>query len=193
MRGAPAGLQLRAYSIKAVPTNLGVSKTLLSLCNGIQLMDIGKEIKQGKFKNEYQKMLVNIFFTSGWLSSKHSCTLKPYGISVQQYNILRILRGQHPAPVTVNLLIERMLDKNSNASRLVEKLRLKKLVERAICPSDRRSVNVVITAKGLSLLTQLDPQEDAFLKALKNISVKEAELLNSLLDRLRGSDANTEK
>jgi DNA-binding MarR family transcriptional regulator len=148
-------------------------------------MEIGKEIKQEKFKNEHQKMLINILFTSGWLSSKHACSLKPYGISVQQYNILRILRGQYPNPVTINLLIDRMLDKNSNASRLVEKLRLKKLVDRAICEKDRRAVNVVITQKGLTLLTELDKQEDFFLKELKSLSAKEAELLSSLLDKLR--------
>lgn len=148
-------------------------------------MEIGREIKQEKFKNEHQKMLINILFTSSWLSSKHACTLKPYGISVQQYNILRILRGQYPAPVTINLLIDRMLDKNSNASRLVEKLRLKKLVDRAICEKDRRAVNVVITQKGLTLLTELDKQEDTFLKDLKSLNSKEAELLSNLLDKLR--------
>jgi DNA-binding MarR family transcriptional regulator len=148
-------------------------------------MKIGEAIKQSKFKSEHQKMLINILFTSGWLTSKHAASLKPFGISVQQYNILRILRGQHPNPATVNLLIDRMLDKNSNASRLVEKLRLKKLVERAICPDDRRSVNVVITNKGLNLLEELDEQDDIFIKELKKISEKEAEQMNILLDKLR--------
>jgi DNA-binding MarR family transcriptional regulator len=98
---------------------------------------------------------------------------------------LRILRGQHPNPVTINLLIERMLDKNSNASRLVEKLRLKKLVERAVSTDDRRAVNVIITQKGLALLTELDKLEEVFLKELKSITAKEAELLSSLLDKIR--------
>jgi len=149
-------------------------------------MEIGKEIKQSKFKNENQKMLINILFTSGWLSAKHSSNLKPHGISTQQFNILRILRGQHPKPATVNLLIDRMLDKNSNASRLVEKLRLKKLVERAVCPEDRRAVNVIITQKGLDLLTELDKEETNHIKELKNLSEKEAEQINFLLDKLRG-------
>jgi DNA-binding MarR family transcriptional regulator len=149
-------------------------------------MEISKEIKQTKFKNEYQKMLINILFTSGWLSSKHTCNLKPYGISTQQFNILRILRGQHPKPATVNLLIDRMLDKNSNASRLVEKLRIKKLVDRAVCPEDRRAVNVIITQKGLNLLEELDKKDGAFLNELKNLSVKEAATINALLDKLRG-------
>lgn len=149
-------------------------------------MEIGKEIKQAKFKNEYQKMLINILFTSGWLSAKHTSNMKPFGISTQQYNILRILRGQHPKPATVNLLIDRMLDKNSNASRLVEKLRVKKLVERAICPEDRRAVNVIITQRGLDLLDKLDKMDGSFLKELKNLSEKEAAQVNLLLDKLRG-------
>lgn len=148
-------------------------------------MEIGTEIKQAKFKSEHQKMLINILYTSSWLSSKHGASLKPYGISQQQYNIMRILRGQHPKPATVNLLIERMLDKNSNASRLVEKLRIKKLVERAICCEDRRAVNVIITKKGLELLTELDQNEDQFLINLKKISVAEAEQINLLLDKMR--------
>jgi len=149
-------------------------------------MEIGKEIKQAKFKNEYQKVLINILFTSGWLGSRHSMGLKPYGISPQQYNILRILRGQYPKPATINLLIDRMLDKNSNASRLVEKLRLKKLVDRATCEDDRRAVNVLITQKGLDLLEELDKNESNMLKELRNLSEKEAEQLNGLLDKLRG-------
>lgn len=148
-------------------------------------MRIGKEISQDKFKNEHQKMLINILFTSSWLSVRHAATLKPHGISTQQYNILRILRGQYPKPATVNLLIERMLDKNSNASRLVEKLRVKKLVERAICPEDRRAVNVIITKKGLDLLEELDKYENEFLKGLKSLSTEQAEQLNLLLDTLR--------
>lgn len=149
-------------------------------------MEIGKEIKQSKFKSEHQKMLINILFTSGWLNSKHGSNLKPHGISSQQYNLLRILRGQHPKPATVNLLIERMLDKNSNASRLVEKLRLKKLVERATCPEDRRAVNVVITKKGLDLLVELDSLEETFIEELReNLTEQEAAQINLLLDKLR--------
>ncbi len=156
------------------------------MCNKPKKLEIGKEIKQAKFKNEYQKMLINILFTGNWLSAKHALNLKPYGISSQQFNLLRILRGQHPKPASVNLLIDRMLDKNSNASRLVEKLRLKKLVERTICPEDRRAVNVMITQKGLDLLAELDKHELTFLKELKNLSEKEAETINLLLDKLRG-------
>jgi DNA-binding MarR family transcriptional regulator len=149
-------------------------------------MEIGKEIKQEKFRNEHHKLVINILFTSSWLGALHASNLKPFGISTQQFNILRILRGQHPKPATVNLLIDRMLDKNSNASRLVEKLRTKNLIERATCPEDRRAVNVVITKKGLDLLTELDKQEVVFLKGLKNLSSEQAQQLNFLLDTLRG-------
>ena len=149
-------------------------------------MEIEKEIKQSKFKNEHHKMLINLMFTTAWLTAKHAQVLKPHGISTQQYNLLRILRGQHPKPATVNLLIERMLDKNSNASRLVEKLRIKKLVERAVCAEDRRAVNVVITQKGLDLLAELDLKEENFLSDLKTLSDEEATQMNLWLDKLRG-------
>ncbi len=152
----------------------------------LNIMEIGKEIKQTKFKSEYQKLLINIIFTSNWLGAAHACSLKTYGISPQQYNLMRILRGQHPKPATVNLLIDRMLDKNSNASRLVEKLRLKKLVERATCPDDRRAVNVIITDKGLDMLNEIDQQDSNFMKLLKKLDEQEAGQLNSLLDKLRG-------
>ena len=149
-------------------------------------MEIGKEIKQSKFKNEHHKLFINILFTGSWLNTKQTCHIKPYGISSQQYNILRILRGQHPNPATVNLLIDRMMDKNSNASRLVEKLRMKNLVERATCPDDRRAVNVAISKKGLDLLIEMDKCEEKCINELKTLSSKEAEQLNSFLDKLRG-------
>ncbi len=149
-------------------------------------MEIGKEIKQNKFQSEYHKMIINLLFTGSWLNLKNAANLKSYEISPQQFNILRILRGQHPTPATVNLLIERMLDKNSNASRLVEKLRLKKLVERATCEEDRRAVNVVITGKGLKLLKELDEEEKKWKEEMKTLTVEEARQLNFLLDKLRG-------
>lgn len=148
-------------------------------------MEIGKEIKQAKFQDEYHKMILNLFFTGSWLNLKNAAHLKPYGISPQQFNILRILRGQHPKPATVNLLIERMLDKNSNASRLVEKLRIKKLVERAVCDEDRRAVNVVITEKGLELLKELDKEEKKWKKEWAVLTEEEAKEMNRLLDKLR--------
>ena len=91
------------------------------------MMKLEEEIKQATFKNEFHKSIINIVYTSGWLSTILTQRLKPYDISIQQFNILRILRGQHPKPATVLLIQERMLDKMSNASRLVEKLRIKNM------------------------------------------------------------------
>ncbi len=149
-------------------------------------MELEKEIRQKKFKNEYQKLIVNLLYTSSWLHALQSQHLKPFGITVQQYNILRILRGQHPCPATVNLLKERMLDKMSNASRLVEKLRVKGLVERHQCSQDRRAVDVLITEKGLALLAQLDAVAEQWEEPFRNITEAEAREANRIFDKLRG-------
>ena len=150
----------------------------------LHIMRIDEEIKS-KFTSEYQKAIVNIIYTSNWLENRHSILLKPFGISTQQFNLLRILRGQHPKPASVNLLIDRMLDKTSNASRLVEKLRKKELVERRICEADRRQVDVLITNKGLDLLKELDIITKEFHNQLKEISEHEIEMINNILDKLR--------
>jgi DNA-binding MarR family transcriptional regulator len=149
-------------------------------------MQIEKEIKQDKFKNEYHKLSVNILYTGSWLSIKNQAHLKPFGLTYQQYNILRILRGQYPNPATVSLLIDRMLDKMSNASRLVEKLRQKKLVERRTCKNDRRAVDVIITERGLDLLTEIETHDPEWEKVFTALTAAEAKELDNLLDKLRG-------
>jgi len=149
-------------------------------------MKIEDEIKQSKFSSDYIKAIINIVYTSNYLSLQHTKTLKPHGISPEQFNILRILRGQYPKPATVKLLIERMLNKSSNASRLVEKLRLKGLVERKEVPNNRREVDVVITQKGLDLLTTLDKEEQSREKNFKHLNPDELKELNRLLDAFRG-------
>ncbi len=149
-------------------------------------MKLEDEIKQSTFKNEYHKLVVNLLFTGSWLTFKSSEMLRPYRLTTQQYNILRILKGQFPNPVTVNLLIERMLDKMSNASRIVDRLVAKKLVERTACLKDRRCVDVLITEKGIKLLDKILKTEDQFEARFNKLSNKEAKELNMLLDRLRG-------
>lgn len=149
-------------------------------------MKIEDEIKQDKFKSEYQKLAINLIFTGNWINSKNAELLKPYKLTSQQYNLLRILRGQYPNPVTVNLLIERMLDKMSNASRIVDRLVKKNLVLRKSCPEDRRRVDIVITDKGMKLLDKIDLDEDKWEKRFENLTAKEATELNNFLDRLRG-------
>jgi DNA-binding MarR family transcriptional regulator len=149
-------------------------------------MEIEKEIVQRKFKSPLQKVVVNIAYTSSWLISKESTQLKPFGVTLQQYNILRILRGQHPSPATITLLTERMLDKMSNASRLVDKLQAKGLVDRKICPHDRRQADVLINNLGLSVLKEMDAAMEIVDLSLGQLSDAELELLSNLLDRLRG-------
>ncbi|WP_022823230.1 MarR family winged helix-turn-helix transcriptional regulator [Hymenobacter norwichensis] len=147
-------------------------------------MKIEDEIKQPTFSDVYQKGLINILYTAGWIGQRNTIQLKQYGITAPQFNVLRILRGQHPKPATVNLLIERMLDKTSNASRIVDKLELKKLVTRTVCPSNRRAVDIRITEAGLQLLSEIDivfAQEPQ----LRNLTEAEAIQLNDLLDKIR--------
>ncbi len=149
-------------------------------------MKLEEEIKQNKFKNEYEKLAVNILYTHGWLISKHAEILKKFGVTTTQYNILRILRGQHPNAAPISLLKDRMLDKMCDASRLVERLRSKGLVIRKTCKEDRRKVNVVISRKGLNTLSKLDKYENQLELHFKNISKSEAKEMNNLLDKLRG-------
>ena len=111
-------------------------------------MKLEQEIKQPKFRNEYHKLAVNVLYTNGWLVNLYSSLFSKHDITSNQYNILRILRGQYPNPVTINLLKERMLDKMSDASRLVERLRRKGFVKRDLSSKDRRCVDVFITEKG---------------------------------------------
>ena len=150
-------------------------------------MKLEDEIAQRKFRNERHKVAVNIIYTFSWLTALHSKIFKEHGITGQQFNVLRILRGQYPKPTSVKLIRERMLDKMSDASRIVEKLRQKKLVERHTSDHDRRHVDVFITKKGLKVLSLLDSRDQEFDNHLANLSAKEAELLNQLLDKMRGA------
>jgi DNA-binding MarR family transcriptional regulator len=149
-------------------------------------MKLEEEIAQKKFRNEHHKVAVNIIYTFSWLTSFHQEFLKPHGITEQQYNILRILRGQHPNPATIKLIRERMLDKMSDASRLVEKLRVKGLAERTVSKKDRRQVDVRITQKGLDLLSKIDQEDGKMDEFMSHVTVEEAKTLNDLLDKLRG-------
>jgi DNA-binding MarR family transcriptional regulator len=149
-------------------------------------MKLEEEIAQRKFRNQRHKAAVNILYTYGWLSALQSGIFKKHGITTQQFNVLRILRGQHPQPTTVKLIKNRMLDKMSDASRIVEKLRQKGLVVRHTNDHDRRHVDVFITKKGLKVLSGLDKCDKDFDNHSANLSLKETEQLNILLDKMRG-------
>ena len=148
-------------------------------------MNLEKEI-QSKFESEYQKVVVNVVYTYNWVTSILKKRVDQHQITLQQFNILRILRGQYPKPATVNLLKDRMLDKMSDASRIVDRLVQKGLVTREVNQKDRRAVDIIISEKGLEILTKLDPvitPEDV-LKA--NIPEEDVVRLNHLLDKMRG-------
>ena len=149
-------------------------------------MKLEQEIKQDKFKSEIHKLAVNIIYTHSWFNSFQNEWLCKYNLTTQQYNILRILRGQYPDPASINLLKDRMLDKMSDASRLVERLRLKGMVQRKNCKEDRRRAEVIITQKGLDTLKDLDSIEDKFSEVFSNISEEDAKTINDLLDKMRG-------
>lgn len=149
-------------------------------------MRLEDELKQDKFQSEHQKAVLNILFTSNKFESDSTKTLKPFGISSQQYNVLRILKGQKGEAISVNNIMSRMIDKMSNASRLVEKLRKKELIERVICEHDRRQVDVKITNSGLKLLEEADKSMNNFADLKDRISENEALQLNKLLEKIRG-------
>jgi DNA-binding MarR family transcriptional regulator len=149
-------------------------------------MKLEEEIKQEKFRNEYHKLAVNIVFTHNWLMGLQLEIFNVFGITANQFNILRILRGQYPNPATINLLKERMMDKMCDASRLVERLRLKGYAKRELSLDDRRRVDVIITGEGLNLLSEIDKLNSKYDSFFENLSGDEAILLNDLLDKMRG-------
>jgi DNA-binding MarR family transcriptional regulator len=148
-------------------------------------MSIEQDIQQEKFSNEHEKAAINILFTSSWLHNINSARFKPHDITPEQFNVLRILRGSHPKKMMLADITSRMLDKNSNATRLVEKLRQKGFVNREICENNRRQVDISITEKGLGVLKNIDSEEAVWLATLKNITKAEAQELNRVLDKLR--------
>jgi DNA-binding MarR family transcriptional regulator len=147
-------------------------------------MELEKEIDQKNFASEYHKLQVNLLYTGKWAEYRNSCFFKKWDLTGQQYNVLRILRGSSPKPATVQYLTERMLDKSSNASRLVDKLEEKGLAQRKTCPSNRRAVDVSITQTALDLLAQIDNELNGQPFSDK-LTYGEVLLLNSLLDKLR--------
>jgi DNA-binding MarR family transcriptional regulator len=149
-------------------------------------MKIEKEIHQEKFINEYQKLLINLIFTNNWLAAHNRNFFDDAGITVQQFNILRILRGAQESLSTLQIR-DRMLDKMSDTSRIVDRLILKGLAKKSINKFDKRLVCVSITTKGLALLKKMDPNESEMFSVMRNLTEMEAKQMNKFLDKLRGS------
>lgn len=148
-------------------------------------MSLEEAIKQKTFSDEKEKLAVNLTYTANWLNSQVKALLKKYKLTPQQYNVLRILRGQSPNPSSVLLIKDRMLDKESNVSRLIDKLVSSKLVTRKQCPNDRRQLDVTITEKGIEMLGDLDNRMRQLFNEILNVSESEASSLNSTLDKVR--------
>ncbi len=159
----------------------------LNVCTYICVVrSIGEEIKQTEFSDVYQKLGINILFTAAWFGDMNRNALKDFDISLPQYNILRILRGQKGQAISVAGLCERMIDKSSNASRIVDKLEARKLVSRVVCDKDRRQVDVMMTIKGTTLLEELDKKVPTFKTIMaRKLSIQQAENLNLALDLIR--------
>ncbi len=151
-------------------------------------MKIEEEIHQKKFRNEYQKAGINLIYTHNWLSTKQKNFFSRYEITPQQFNVLRFFRGQHPGSISTSAIRERMLDRSSDASRIVDRIHKLGLVNKNPCPADKRLVDVTISDKGLQLLEKIDTVIEELDKSVGNLSPAEAEELNRLLDKIRSAD-----
>lgn len=150
-------------------------------------MSLEKDINQKVFRNEHQKGVINLIYTCNWLNEKMKSFFEKEDITSQQFNILRILRGAG-VPISTLQIRERMLDKMSDTSRLVDRLVLKGLAKKNICKNDKRLVDVSISPKGKKLLEKIDIHEDEMDAVFGNLSLAETKTLNNLLDKIRNSD-----
>ena len=148
-------------------------------------MKIDEEI-QGKFEDDYHRAVVNLSYTYSWMNNSMRCKFEKHNLTSQQFNILRILRGQYPNPATINLLKERMIDKMSDASRIVDRLVQKELVSRCTNDKDRRAVDIRISEEGLNVLSKMDQEFKTRDMLQNNLTPAEAQALSDLLDKLRG-------
>ena len=147
-------------------------------------MGIEQDIQQPNFRNEFQKMGINLLFTANWLNEQIGKILSEEGVTQQQYNILRILRGS-ATPLSTLKIRERMLDKMSDTSRIVDRLIAKELVVKNTCEKDKRLVDITLSPKGLDLVDQLDQLNDRIDDLLKGINASEAATMNQILDKIR--------
>lgn len=151
----------------------------------MKLEDAIKQVKP--FQSPYHKLLVNILYSSNWIVEQQKKLLDSFGITNQQYNALRILKGCYPTPVTTSVIRERMLDKMSDTSRLIDRLCIKKLVVKTLTPEDKRRVDILITPAGIELLDNIRAEEE-WNTIFDSITQEEAELMSDLLDKIRTID-----
>lgn len=146
---------------------------------------IEEEIQQKKFKSPRQKAVINLIYTANWIQSKNQNFFKSYGITGQQFNILRVLRGQYPQSISATEIKGRLLDRNSDVSRLLDRLLAKKLITRTTCPEDKRATDIFISDEGLGLLKEIDKHQQEMEEVIA-LTDGEATQLSDLLDKCRG-------
>ena len=149
-------------------------------------MNLEEEIKQTKFRSVYQKAALNLIYTASWLVGKQQGFFKQFGITPSQFNILRILRGQHPNKISGAEIKSRMLDRNSDIPRLLDRLLKKTLISKSPCANDKRAADIIITPDGLDMLGQIDSHLDESEKTNIHLTKEEALQLSRLLDKTRG-------
>jgi DNA-binding MarR family transcriptional regulator len=150
-------------------------------------MSIEKEINQKFFRNEHHKSIINLIYTFNWITEKVKNILDRCEVTSQQFNILRILRGAGE-PLSTLQIRQRMLDKMSDTSRIVDRMVKKDLVKKVVCKTDKRLVDVTITDKGKDVLAQLDKYENELDGIMRNLSLEETRQLNTLLDKIRNAE-----
>lgn len=152
----------------------------------LSIMQIEQALKHKKFKNEYHKLRVNLLYSAGWLGNEIKGFLAPYDITQKQFNILRILRGQYPDDmgITIMEIRERMVDKMSDASRIVDRIYKKDLIGKKPCIKDKRHTRVWITEKGMALLADIDTQMPQ-MDTIFNLTEEQAQTLNCMLEEMR--------
>lgn len=148
-------------------------------------MGFDEEIKQTKKISDYQKGIANLVLTYNHVVSKLESFIDEYNLTLPQYNILRILRGQHPEPSTNNLIKERIIHRNSDVTRIIDRLISKGLVDRSGCCNDRRKVDILISLEGLRILNEIDNRIDVVENLLSGLDQKEITDFNILLDKIR--------
>jgi DNA-binding MarR family transcriptional regulator len=150
----------------------------------IYMKKIEDAIQQSKFRNSHQKAVINLIYTANWLQNKHQTLFKPYGITLHQYNILRILKGQYPKSISATEIKSRLLDQNSDVSRLLERLLQKQLITKSASENDKRASDVFISPQGLELLEDIERNQKDIDFAI-SVTPEEASLLSDLLDKCR--------
>lgn len=156
---------------------------LYYICN----MKLEAAIKQTKFKDIYQKAMLNLMYTGNWIRDEQLKIMKPFDILPQHYNALRIIKGRHPQPISPGEIKEVLMDKANDLTRLLDKLEKKGYIKRNLCPSNRRKMDISITQAGLTLLDSMNESLENFnLQIRKRLTKSEAEKLSELVENLRG-------